>query len=846
MPFDHSSNPALSESSTSSSTSSRVSSPSIVEMSDFSLVATSITASSSTTSFLVPSEGAFSDSLSSSIDGIAYTSPFRPANDAQGDAPSFAGCPESPTPDVDPLILEALRSKDRIYVLRLGEIMEELILEKKVRADLTAATSYQRLLLHRCSAYYKLHVDTDPVTKGISALLIAESQIPSRRLADLVPPEPTPHPAFKIMQRSPHERRVKPHSQAGSVTGEDADLSDIEPSETGSVGGRSSATGGSSKKRMTMEEREAAYNEARSRIFMDYNDKGKDMSASSSSVSVASSSAGGSSLGDGEDSVKSLATESSSPFTNKRGNSKTSSSRSLRSSALPFTSSGSGSSRNSRAPSPAFTYPSLYEHPSSGSFDSNSANQQYPSAPYGYPYSAPTPIQPNPPYSMQPYPYYYPYGPPPTHNPPDPPLTGDVYPHPPPMMYNPYMWPGGNIPPLHSAPPLQHPNTAPGGAPPAHPPPFPPPSFMQPPPGYGYPMPGYYPPPMDQSIVSPTHTSGQLYDERSMSVPLSAMGPPNNNVTSHNGIQGSNNKLFNNRDGVRHGSSNGNTKPQTAPLSRTAWSYGPGVSMGGTMVSVDAGTSSRGSGETTGPRLHSMRRQSNTSNGSSSGAYRSSNSDEASSIASSSTSSSSRRTYTSTASSQHPLPPRPDWAVGLKPDPTLHSTNPPRYHDNSSRNLSPVSPPRVPNGRGHSSNSPRRHTQQTQPLISLKSQDFPPLTSLTSPEKRPTAGGVWTNPSRSVMTRPTLDLASSNALVHPNAPNIALPNSEENNFRAEEGFQRPPPRAAELYNPKISKRYNAMQVQKSSEGRLNDQMKGLSLVDGPSHPTQIQTSSDSG
>lgn len=33
--------------------------------------------------------------------------------------------------DVDPLILEALKSKDRLYVLKLGELMEGLINERK-------------------------------------------------------------------------------------------------------------------------------------------------------------------------------------------------------------------------------------------------------------------------------------------------------------------------------------------------------------------------------------------------------------------------------------------------------------------------------------------------------------------------------------------------------------------------------------------------------------------------------------------------------------------------------------------------------------------------------------------
>jgi hypothetical protein len=39
--------------------------------------------------------------------------------------------PSSPSIDVDPQIIEALRNKDRIYVLKLGETFEALIKERK-------------------------------------------------------------------------------------------------------------------------------------------------------------------------------------------------------------------------------------------------------------------------------------------------------------------------------------------------------------------------------------------------------------------------------------------------------------------------------------------------------------------------------------------------------------------------------------------------------------------------------------------------------------------------------------------------------------------------------------------
>ena len=81
---------------------------------------------------------------------------------------------------------------------------------------------------------------------------------------------------------------------------------------------------------------------------------------------------------------------------------------------------------------------------------------------------------------------------------------------------------------------------------------------------------------------------------------------------------------------------------------------------------------------------------------------------------------SSRRTYTSTASSQYPLPARPDWAVGLKPSPTLHSP----------QRSGPMPPPQ-------SSDFP--------PLGGRNGPDFPPLGGARGPGEfsPPRNGGAW-------------------------------------------------------------------------------------------------------
>ncbi|KAG6897427.1 hypothetical protein C0992_001588 [Termitomyces sp. T32_za158] len=390
--------------------------------------------------------------------------------------------------DVDPQILEALKSKDRIYVLKLGELIESLITDRRPRIDLTPSTSYQRLLVHRCAAYYKVAPENDPASKGIFVVATSDSRMyarplvssssslmphsPARRICDLVPPEATAAPAFKIMRRSPPDRR--PHrsqSQAGSVVGDEGDLSDADPSESGSLGGRSNATGRSNKSRMTIEEREAAYNEARSRIFMGFEEKEKekDMSASSSSISLASGSTsggGGSSVsGDLDEPVSSPATESeySAPSREKRvgrNGSASSSSRSLRSGHY---NSNQGSSRNSRASSPSpFTYANIYEPNQTTFYDHPPAGYNN-SSHYMYPY--PAPGMPSPPYYGA-YPYYqYSYPtppPPPPHNTSDPstPSSGDPYGS---GMYHQYAWTPPPPHPMQSPPPPQMP---PPGAPP--------------------------------------------------------------------------------------------------------------------------------------------------------------------------------------------------------------------------------------------------------------------------------------------------------------------------------------------------------------------------------------------
>ncbi|KAF9006064.1 hypothetical protein BDQ17DRAFT_1352661 [Cyathus striatus] len=607
------------------------------------------------------------------------------------------------------------------------------------------------------------------------------------------------------MRRSPSDRRNKPLSQAGSVAGEDADLSDMDqPSETGSLGGRSNATGGSNKKRgaMTIEEREAAYKEARTRIFMDFEEKEKekDLSTSSSSVVSGSASTNGGSVGDIDDTGSSPATESewSGPVTrdkNRRGGS----GPSMRRSGGPYGNS-SGSSRNSRAPSPSsFTYASLYEPPPSAPtlYDPNQ-----PQSNTGYQYVVPYPQGPNPPYIS---PYYYPYHtyhPHPTSDPTTP-ANGDPYTPQQPMQTTPSAIAASDF-----TTPLTHQNSTPimTSPPGTQPPQYAPQQYM-PSHAYTYPPPpmAYYPPPGQHMPPPPPNMGHPLYDvPHGVNGSVSPNGFINSGSPYANGIPSQNNGNANangygsNRNGptvVNGGKGRAGTMPGQA---RASWSFGPGISGG----------------------------YSNTvMNGASQNSRASSICDDVSSTASSSTtSSSSRRTYTSTASSQHPLPARPDWAVGMKAQPTLTG----RHHDGTQRSIPGISPQRNING-----NSNRQ--APLQPPASLQSMDFPPLSSMA--EKRtPVVAGAWGNVSS---TRSILQ-ANSNQVGNV----VASPTNSSRLEEPDKGFERPPPKSAQLFNPKSAFKSASMngimasaingkaETEKDKERVRSDTVASAILVDG--------------
>ena len=141
---------------------------------------------------LPPSQSAPPPSSSQSAKPLnPVAAPFSPSGAMLGVASSSAAAASAGSssvavvepgeePDPDAQMLEALRgTKDRIFVLKLGEAIEALIADRATRTSIEcpAQTTYQRLLIHRTAGYYRLAPEADPVTKILTLSLTVESKV---------------------------------------------------------------------------------------------------------------------------------------------------------------------------------------------------------------------------------------------------------------------------------------------------------------------------------------------------------------------------------------------------------------------------------------------------------------------------------------------------------------------------------------------------------------------------------------------------------------------------------------------------------------------------------------------
>ncbi|OBT56597.1 hypothetical protein VE04_03140 [Pseudogymnoascus sp. 24MN13] len=155
----------------------------------------------------------------------------------------------------DEKLIEALESpKDRIFLLRLEQDVIEFVKDSKEPfIDLPPCNSFCRMLTHKLADYYHMTHQFDAVAGSVRIFRTPFCRLP-QSLTSISNPPTTGHtppptvPAMKIMRRG----------------GDNGGSPSKATSETGSDGKDKSL---SAKEKLSREEREAAYNKARERIF---------------------------------------------------------------------------------------------------------------------------------------------------------------------------------------------------------------------------------------------------------------------------------------------------------------------------------------------------------------------------------------------------------------------------------------------------------------------------------------------------------------------------------------------------------------------------------------------------
>ncbi|ODQ52848.1 hypothetical protein SAICODRAFT_71287 [Saitoella complicata NRRL Y-17804] len=169
-----------------------------------------------------------------------------------------AGGSETPSSTVsedtaDPLLIGAMENpKDRLFILKLEQDIRMFIKQNTsdLTMELSSSNSYHRLLAHRTADYYRLLHVKDVQGPSVVLFRSQKTRIPAVRLADMAPKpkqadaEQNAPKGLKIMKRQTGDGR----------------------SGTASASSRSS-TPSQSDGKVSREEREAAYQEARARIF---------------------------------------------------------------------------------------------------------------------------------------------------------------------------------------------------------------------------------------------------------------------------------------------------------------------------------------------------------------------------------------------------------------------------------------------------------------------------------------------------------------------------------------------------------------------------------------------------
>ncbi|KAE8445310.1 hypothetical protein EG329_013548 [Mollisiaceae sp. DMI_Dod_QoI] len=157
----------------------------------------------------------------------------------------------------DEKLLEALESpKDRIFLLRLEQdVIEFVKSSKEPFIDLPPCNSFCRMLTHKLADYYHMTHQVDAVAGAVRIFRTPFCRLPPSLTTISNPPTsgntpPPTMPAMKIMRRGGDGDTGPSPSKATSETGSDGKDKSL-----------------SAKEKLSREEREAAYNKARERIF---------------------------------------------------------------------------------------------------------------------------------------------------------------------------------------------------------------------------------------------------------------------------------------------------------------------------------------------------------------------------------------------------------------------------------------------------------------------------------------------------------------------------------------------------------------------------------------------------
>ncbi|KAH7419918.1 hypothetical protein BKA64DRAFT_652007 [Cadophora sp. MPI-SDFR-AT-0126] len=157
----------------------------------------------------------------------------------------------------DEKLLEALESpKDRIFLLRLEQDVIEFVKDSKEPfIDLPPCNSFCRMLTHKLADYYHMTHQVDAVAGAVRIFRTPFCRLPPSLTSISNPPTtgntpPPTMPTMKIMRRGGDGDTGPSPSKATSETGSDGKDKSL-----------------SAKEKLSREEREAAYNKARERIF---------------------------------------------------------------------------------------------------------------------------------------------------------------------------------------------------------------------------------------------------------------------------------------------------------------------------------------------------------------------------------------------------------------------------------------------------------------------------------------------------------------------------------------------------------------------------------------------------